>query len=97
MAPYLYGAAFFCLIPGESAIHITAMTLAKDVSKCPYCKEPIVTGAVRCKHCHADLTTGSTKQSFWTKYNCFRTGFLCGLLFAVIIFVIGYFHFTGGD
>ena len=73
------------------------MTLAKAQDKCPYCKEPIVSGALRCKHCHADLSDLHRKKSVWAKYNCFRTGFLCGVLFAVVVLVLAYFHFTSGN
>lgn len=72
------------------------MTLAKDISKCPYCREPIITGAIRCKHCHTDLSDEKSAESIWAKYNRFRTGFLCGILFTLIVFVLGYLHFTAG-
>lgn len=69
------------------------MTLVKELEKCPLCKEPIESGAVRCKHCHADLTELGQKKSVWAKYNCFRTGFLFGILFAVVVFLLAYLHF----
>lgn len=25
--------------------------------KCPYCKESIKSGSIKCKHCHVDLST----------------------------------------
>ncbi len=79
------------------AADIQYMTLAKNTDKCPYCKEPIVYGASRCKHCHADLSESVGKGSFWSRYNCFRTGFLCGILFTLVIVVLAYFHFTSGN
>ncbi len=73
------------------------MSLVKNLEKCPYCRELIVAGATRCRHCHADLSEESGKKSFWAQNNCFRTGFLCGMLFTVAIAVLAYFHFTAGN
>jgi hypothetical protein len=73
------------------------MTLARELDKCPCCKEPIVSGALRCKHCHADLSISKKGTTFWAAYNNFRTGFLCGLLFALMTLVLAYLHFTGAD
>ena len=74
------------------------MSLAKEITKCPFCKEPIAAGAVRCKHCHADLVKRDDKKGArFARLNTFRTGFLCGVLFAVVIFVLGYFQFFSGE
>ncbi len=73
------------------------MTLAQNLIKCPYCREEIAYGAIRCKHCHADLSELKKKDSIWAKYNCFRTGFLCGVLFALIVSVVVYLHFISGQ
>jgi hypothetical protein len=74
------------------------MSLAKETAKCPYCKEPIAAGAIRCKHCHADLVKRDDKKgSRFAKYNTFRIGFLCGIIFAIVIFVLGYIQFFWGD
>jgi uncharacterized paraquat-inducible protein A len=68
------------------------MSLAKSTQKCPYCKETIAAGASRCKHCHADLKT--PKRHWLTRINNFRAGFLGGILFALVLFVLGYLHFS---
>jgi len=74
------------------------MSLAKETTKCPYCKEPIAAGAVRCKHCHADLAKrDDNKSSRFARYNTFRVGFIAGIVFAIVILVLGYFQFSGGD
>ena len=88
---------FFYLIQPTTLLDITLMSLTKNLEKCPYCREPIVSGAIRCRHCHADLVENSSKKSFWSQYNCFRTGFLCGVLFTIAIAVLAYFHFTGSN
>lgn len=42
------------------------MTL-NELINCPYCCEPIRRQAIRCKHCHADLSgSGTQKQTFST-------------------------------
>lgn len=74
------------------------MSLAKETTRCPYCKEQIAEGAVRCKHCHADLVKREEKKgSRFTKLNTFRTGFLCGIAFSIVIAVLAYFQFFYGD
>ena len=74
------------------------MSLAKEITKCPYCKEPIAAGAIRCKHCHADLVKRDDKKgSRLAKHDTFRIGFLCGIIFAIVIFVLGYIQFFWGD
>ncbi|MEW5794971.1 MAG: hypothetical protein AB1772_01295 [Candidatus Zixiibacteriota bacterium] len=74
------------------------MSLAKETTKCPYCKEPIASGAVRCKHCHADLAARSEKKkSLFAGLDTFRTGFLCGIAFSLVIAVLAYFQFFRGD
>ena len=73
------------------------MTVTKMSQKCPYCKETISAGATRCKHCHADLTAKTKKSSALAQLNNFRTGFLCGVLFALILGVLGYLHFFSGN
>lgn len=74
------------------------MTLAKETIRCPYCREPIVAGATRCKHCHADLTERkSAKKSWLGRVNTFRVGFLSGILFTIIVFWLVYLQFFSGD
>ena len=70
------------------------MSVVKDIKKCPYCRESIAAEASICKYCQSELTSGS-KKSFWAKYNNFRFGFLCGILFCLILTVIYILHFTG--
>lgn len=32
------------------------MSIGEQTRPCPYCREIIIAGAIRCKHCHADLS-----------------------------------------
>jgi hypothetical protein len=71
------------------------MTVAKQTITCPYCREPIIAGATRCKHCQADLAKKdeSKKASRFGKYSTFRIGFLVGVLFSIVIAILAYFQF----
>ena len=70
------------------------MSVAKQLSVCPFCKEPIAAGATRCKHCQADLAKPDiAKKSRFAKYNNFRFGFLVGILFSIVLVLLAYFQF----
>lgn len=71
------------------------MTVAKQTITCPFCKEPIIAGATRCKHCQSDLTKADAakNKSRFAKYNTFRIGFLVGILFTIIMVILGYVQF----
>ena len=72
------------------------MSLAKEMTKCPFCKEPIIAGALRCKHCHAELgSTKSKKKNPFAKLNTFRAGFLTGVLFTLVLALLIYMQFYG--
>ena len=72
------------------------MTLAKEMTKCPFCKEPIIAGALRCKHCHAELGSLKAKRKNpLARLNTFRTGFLTGVLFTLILAILAYIQFYG--
>ena len=74
------------------------MSLAKEMTRCPYCREPIAAGALRCKHCHADLTEKKPgKKLLFGKVNTFRFGFLCGILFTIVVFWLVYLQFFAGE
>lgn len=70
------------------------MSVARTTSVCPFCKEQIQAGAVRCKHCQSDLS-GAKKQkkSLFARYNNFRFGFATGVLFSVALLILVYFQF----
>jgi hypothetical protein len=87
----------FLVDSGPTANHRLAMSVAKTLDKCPFCREPIMPGAVRCKHCHADLKTVVSKRSPLAGLNTFRTGFLGGIVFCLILAVLGYLQFYTGD
>jgi hypothetical protein len=70
------------------------MSVAKTMSVCPFCKEPIATGATRCKHCQSDLAPAAKKKkSLFATYNTFRFGFLVGVLFTIAVGILGYLQF----
>lgn len=73
------------------------MTLVKELRKCPYCRETIAADATRCKHCHAELPGKKKTDHWWTGLNTFRTGFLTGVLFTLILALLVYFHFSGNN
>ncbi|MEW5992889.1 MAG: hypothetical protein AB1744_00645 [Candidatus Zixiibacteriota bacterium] len=73
------------------------MTLAKQLIRCPLCKEPIAAGASRCKHCHADLSQVTpTREKWLVKLDTFRNGFLAGVLFTLILVLLSYLHCNSG-
>ncbi|HUV30959.1 MAG TPA: hypothetical protein VMY05_07730 [Acidobacteriota bacterium] len=69
------------------------MAVVRETVKCPYCFEPIMAKATRCRHCHADLVSTTRKRTFG-KHNTFRTGFLAGVLFTIIMAVLIYLQFS---
>ena len=74
------------------------MTVAKETRRCPYCRETIAATASRCKHCHADLDDMPRKRpAFLKKVNTFRIGFLCGILFTLLMTILIYFQFYAGE
>ena len=69
------------------------MSVARPMTKCPFCLEPIAAGAKRCKHCQADL--GEKTSSGTSKWrHSFRTGFLVGVAFSIILAILIYGHFN---
>ena len=70
------------------------MSVVKEMTKCPYCLEPINARAKRCKHCHSDLTTPKSKDSLVARYNTFRFGFLVGILFSLVMAILVYLQFS---
>ncbi len=72
------------------------MSVAVAKEKCPYCKETIAHGAVRCKHCHADLGPAKkAKVSPFKRLDTFRTGFLAGIAFTLLLVLLVYLQFRG--
>jgi len=71
------------------------MSVAKEMTRCPLCKEPIIAGAVRCKHCHAELGKPKNKKNPLSNLNTFRTGFLTGVLFTLVLVILAYIQFFG--
>jgi hypothetical protein len=70
------------------------MTLAREMTRCPLCREPILAGASRCRHCHADLGAASSKKNpYFSKIDDFRHGFLTGILFTLLLVVLAWFQF----
>jgi len=73
------------------------MTVARATARCPYCRESIHPSATRCKHCHADLTSQKKTRSPLAGLNNFRTGFLTGVLFSIVLGILFYLQFFGGE
>ena len=74
------------------------MVVPKLMSKCPFCREPIAADATRCKHCHVDLTSLSSKKGGkLSRFNTFRNGFITGVLFTLALLVLAYLHCTSGN
>ena len=70
------------------------MPVAKQLKKCPFCAEPINASATRCKHCHADLGGRETKKPAALKrLDSFRSGFLTGVIFCLVLAVLLYLQF----
>lgn len=74
------------------------MSVAKQLQKCPFCLEPIMVGATRCKHCQTDLSASNGhKKSRLARYQTFRTGFLAGMLFSLILGTLAWAHIFWGE
>jgi uncharacterized membrane protein YhaH (DUF805 family) len=39
---------------------MTAVETIEDKIPCPYCREPIIAGALKCRHCQSDLSGGTS-------------------------------------
>ncbi|HPI32197.1 MAG TPA: hypothetical protein PLR32_02700, partial [candidate division Zixibacteria bacterium] len=66
------------------------MALAtKPVTRCPFCKETILEGAVKCKHCHSELSAPpAARPKRLARLNTFRIGFLVGVVFTLILVIL---------
>lgn len=73
------------------------MSLAKETKRCPFCREVISASAIRCKHCHADLSDPATKTKLngLSRLNTFRIGFLTGVLFSAILAILAWLQCNG--
>ena len=70
------------------------MSVARQTTVCPFCKESINATATRCRHCHSVLKPSrDVKKPLLANYNNFRVGFLSGVLFSLIIAVLFYLQF----
>lgn len=55
-------------------------------------------GATRCKHCQTDLSASNGhKKSRLARYQTFRTGFLAGMLFSLILGTLAWAHIFWGE
>jgi len=75
------------------------MAVAKETTRCPFCKEVIMAGATICKHCQSELSSRPAKSSgpaarLKKRLDTFRTGFLVGILFSLVIVFLIYRHFS---
>jgi hypothetical protein len=63
---------------------------ARNVTECPFCKELVSRGAIRCPHCHANLKIPKKvkKTPFWM--SSFMVGFYTATLlwlFLIILYI----------
>ena len=73
------------------------MSLAKETKICPFCREVINAAAVRCKHCHADLSEAAKKKAGpLRRLDNFRFGFVSGFVLCLIIALALYLECRGG-
>jgi hypothetical protein len=73
------------------------MSVAKQTVICPFCREPILAGATKCKHCQSNLAEIKEKKgSIFQKYNTFRFGFMTGVVFTIVLFILVYWQFFRG-
>lgn len=72
------------------------MSVVKEIQKCPYCKEAIAPGAIKCKHCFSEISSPQ-KASPFKKYNNFRLGFLVGILFLLVVELLIYIQFFSAN
>lgn len=72
------------------------MSLAtKPMARCPFCKETIIEGAVKCKHCHSELKPSEkARPRLFAGLNTFRNGFICGVVFTLVLVILAYRHFA---
>jgi len=71
------------------------MSIATKTARCPYCKEVISPEATKCRYCHSELTGSKKGRSPFAQYNTFRTGFLTGVAFTLVLLVLVYLQFFG--
>ncbi len=71
------------------------MALAtKPLTKCPFCKEQILEGAIKCKHCHSELKALEKEEpGFFSRLNTFRNGFIAGVVFMLVLVILAWKHF----
>ncbi|RKX25422.1 MAG: hypothetical protein DRP47_09850 [Candidatus Zixiibacteriota bacterium] len=63
------------------------MALLAQTDKCPFCKETITKGSTICKHC-GSMIPPPKKSTFIKMINTFRTGFLAGILFSILMYYL---------
>jgi hypothetical protein len=64
------------------------------MTRCPYCKEAIIEGAIKCKHCHSELKPPEKAHPKpLSGINTFRNGFIVGVLFTLVLVILAYKHF----
>lgn len=72
---------FIMFLVGKDKKVEAAIEARKDQERpCPYCKEPVLKSAIKCKHCHADIPVVENEpplndlikieNGFWECKNC---------------------------
>jgi hypothetical protein len=63
---------------------------ARNVIECPFCKELVTRGALRCPHCHADLKVPKKMKKPPFMLSSFMVGFYTATalwLFLIILYI----------
>lgn len=66
---------------------------ARSVTECPFCRELVAKGAMRCPHCHADLKTPKKKKRPPIWRGPFMLGFYMATVFWIAVIILIFWKF----
>ena len=61
---------------------------ARNVAECPFCRELVAKGAIRCPHCHANLKIPKRAKKPPVLLSSFMMGFYAATLFWLILIIL---------